>query len=307
MRTKSALIPLVPLIAALALAGCASTTTTDPTADDTSADAPAGVNTDAPFYDDLPDAIKEAGAITLAGDTHPPYRTIEEDGSMTGIDPDLQVALSEQLGVPFEIQTASGLDAMLTGILSGRFDGFNGPVRATEEREQDFDAVVWMTTRTSYVFPEARADEFPDSAGVCGMRVAGVAGSVTESQLEKLDEWCIAEGLEQTEFVGLEDTNSTILAVNSDRADVFGTTQASALDLIATKPGEYGYVPQTEEQGAGVDQLAMFLGKDNGLAEPMLSAFEAIMENGEYMAVMSAYGIEDAAVDAPILNPYTAS
>ena len=82
----------------------------------------------------------------MAGDTHPPYRTIEEDGSFTGIDPDLQAALSAQLGVPFEIETASGLDAMLTGMLSGRYDGFNGPVRATPEREAEFDAIVWMTT-----------------------------------------------------------------------------------------------------------------------------------------------------------------
>lgn len=297
MRAKTA---FVPLIAVLALAGCSAAAP----ADGPQSAAPTG--SDAPLYDLLPEEIKEAGVISLAGDTHPPYRTIESDGTFTGLDPDLQEALSEQLGVPFEIQTASGLDAMLTGMLSGRYDGFNGPVRATPEREADFDAIVWMTTRTSYVYPAASEDDFPDSEAVCGARVAGVSGSVTETQLERLNEWCEAEGLTPAEFIGLEDTNSTILALNSGRADLVGTTQASAIDLLAAQQDQYGYVLQTDEQGAGVDQLAMFLPKDSGLAEPMLAAFEAIFDSGRYAEIMSAYGIEDAAVEAPVLNPNTA-
>jgi polar amino acid transport system substrate-binding protein len=63
---------------------------------------------------------------------------------------------------------------------------------------------------------------------------------------------------------------------------------------------------QTDEQGAGIDQLAMFLPKDTGLTEPMFAAFEAIFENGQYEEIMAEYGIEDAAVDAPTLNPNTA-
>lgn len=298
MRGRTALIPLA---AVLALVGCSSAPGAGP-----SDPGQTAVQTDAPLYSQLPDAIKDAGEIVVAGDTHPPYRTIEEDGTFTGIDPDLQKALAEQLGVPFTIKTASGLDAMLTGMLSGRYDGFNGPVRATPEREKDFDAIVWMTTRTSYLFPAANKAQFPDSSAICGTRVAGVTGSVTETQLDRLNQWCTEQGKKAAQFIGLEDTNSTILALNSGRADVVGTTQASAIDLLAAQPDEYGYVMQTDEQGAGVDQLAMFLPKGTGLTEPMLAAFQAIFDNGEYEKVMSTYGIEDAAVEAPVLNPSTA-
>ena len=303
MRAKWA---FVSLAAVLALAGCSSAAPDDSATpgDADSSAAPTGEA--APLYDQLPDTFKEAGVITMAGDTHPPYRTIEADGSFTGIDPEMQEALSAQLGVPFKMETASGLDAMLTGMLSGRYDGFNGPVRATAEREAQFDAIVWMTTVTSYVYLADREDEFPDSGAVCGMRVAGVTGSVTETQLQRLNEWCVEEGLPEAEFIGLEDTNATVLALNADRADVVGTTQASAIDLLAAQPDQYGYVLQTEEQGAGVDQLAMFIPKGTGLTEPMLAAFEAIFENGEYDAIMEKYGIENATVDEPTLNPNTA-
>ncbi|WP_163620318.1 transporter substrate-binding domain-containing protein [Microbacterium sp. B35-30] len=298
MRTTKSLIALAPLLVLGLVAGCSSAA---PEAEPAETEAA----TEAPLYDQLPDAIKEAGAIKIAGDTHPPYRTIEEGGEITGIDPDLQVALSEQLGVPFEIITASGLDAMLTGMLSGRFDAFNGPVRTTPEREAEFDAVVWMTTRTSYVYLAERADELSDPEALCGARVAGVTGSVTESQLARYNEWCAEEGLDPAEFIGLEDSNATFLAVNSDRADYAGTTQSAAIDLQASDPDTYEFIIQSDEQGAGVDQLAMFMPKGNGLAEPMLAAFEAIFENGEYERIMTEWGIEDAAVDAPTLNPMT--
>ena len=298
MRTTKSLIALAPLLVLGLVAGCSSAA---PEAEPAETEAA----TDAPLYDQLPDAIKEAGAIKIAGDTHPPYRTIEEGGEITGIDPDLQAALSEQLGVPFEIITASGLDAMLTGMLSGRFDAFNGPVRTTPEREAEFDAVVWMTTRTSYVYLAERADELSDPEALCGARVAGVTGSVTESQLARYNEWCAEEGLDPAEFIGLEDSNATFLAVNSDRADYAGTTQSAAIDLQASDPDTYEFIIQSDEQGAGVDQLAMFMPKGNGLAEPMLAAFEAIFENGEYERIMTEWGIEDAAVDAPTLNPMT--
>lgn len=297
MRTSTAVA--VPLLAVALLAGCSAQPATDAAPEESTAPS------EAPLYDQLPDAIKEAGVIKIAGDTHPPYRTIEEGGEITGIDPDLQAALTEQLGVPFEIVTSSGLDAMLTGMLSGRYDAFNGPVRTTPEREADFDAVVWMTTRTSYVFLDERADELDDPEALCGSRVAGVTGSVTESQLARYNEWCETEGLDAAEFIGLEDSNATFLAVNSDRADYAGTTQSAAIDLQASDPDRYGYLIQSDEQGAGIDQLAMFMPKGNGLAEPMLAAFEAIFENGEYERIMSEWGIEDAAVDAPVLNPMT--
>lgn len=296
MRTTRALAALSVLSVAL-LAGCSSTSAPDSDPEETEASA------DAPLYDLLPEEVKEAGVITIAGDTHPPYRTIEEGGEITGIDPDLQAALSEQLGVPFKIETASGLDAMLTGMLSGRYDAFNGPVRVTPERLEDFDGIVWMTTRTSYIFLDERADELDDPEALCGARVAGVSGSVTESQLARYNEWCAAEGLEQAEFIGLEDSNSTFLAVNSDRADYAGTTQSAAIDLQAAAADKYGYIVQSDEQGAGIDQLAMFLPKGSGLAEPMLAAFEAIFDNGEYERIMTDWGIEDASIDAPALNP----
>lgn len=303
---------LVAGVAVLALTSCASGAggngaTQEPGSSGSgTTGASEGVNTDAPLYDMLPQKIKDAGYIAVAGDTHPPYRTVEEGGEITGIDPDLQAALAEQLGVPFKIESVSGMEAILTGMLSGRYDGFNGPLRTTAEREADFDAVVWMTTITSYIYLAEREDELSDPNALCGARVAGVSGSVTESQLARYGQWCDENGLEQPEFIGLADSNATFLAVNSDRADYAGTTQTAAIDLQATDEGRYSYLVQSEEQGAGIDQLAFFVPKGSDMAEPLMAAFEAIFDNGEYERVMSDWGLQDVSVEAPVLNPMTA-
>src|SRR4051794_41092792 len=88
---------LIAGVAVLALASCAAGSGDD--AATGGSDDVSEVNTDAPFHAQPPGGIKGAGVITTAGAPPPPYRTVEEGGEITGIDPDIQAALSEQLGV----------------------------------------------------------------------------------------------------------------------------------------------------------------------------------------------------------------
>ena len=68
MRIRTSAAPLAAVLALGLLAGCSSSA---PEAEPEETDAAA----DAPLYDQLPDAIKDAGVITIAGDTHPHTRT----------------------------------------------------------------------------------------------------------------------------------------------------------------------------------------------------------------------------------------
>ncbi|MDY7104487.1 MAG: transporter substrate-binding domain-containing protein [Actinomycetota bacterium] len=294
-------------------AGDDTTTTAATDADDADgagdADGDGGAEGDATgagaLFDQLPGEIQESGTLVFAGDSHPPYRTVEDDGSVTGIDPDFQAALEEELGVDIEVEIASGLPDILTGMLAGRYDAFNGPVRSTPEREADFDSIVWMTTRSSYVFLEENAADIPDSDALCGLEIAGVTGSVTETQVERLNEWCAAEGVEPATFTGLADTNATILAVESGRVDALATTETAALDIVDKTPDIYGYVTQSDEQGAGVDLMALLTPKGNGLGEVLLAAFENLFESGRYDELMDTWNLTSVSLDAPMYNPAT--
>ncbi|SHN74837.1 transporter substrate-binding domain-containing protein [Cryptosporangium aurantiacum] len=253
------------------------------------------------LHDRLPQSVKDAGEIVFAGDPHPPYRVVAKDGTVTGFDPDLQAALGAVLGVKTRIEVIAGLPAALTGMKAKRFDAFNGPVKDTAKREVDFDNVVYMTSRTAYLF---KADAKVKAAGdLCGATVAYVSGSIVEGQLEALSSWCGKQGKPAVKGQPLADTNATILSVRSGRADALGATQAGVLDIVnAGDKGAFRYVLQEDAQGAGVDQLALLAPKAGGLGPVIFEAFKVLFETGTYDELMKRYGLTDVAVDAPAMN-----
>lgn len=289
---RTLLVSLAATLAAAVGCGDGSDTSDRPPADD------AGTVR----HEGLPQQFKDSGLIRFAGDSHPPYRVVGADGTVTGIDHDLQQALGEVLGVRTEIVIVPGLPAALSGMLSGRYDAFNGPVKDTAEREEKFDAIVWMVTRTAYLIPKSGAGDIESSGDLCGRRVAAVDGSIVEDQTDRLTEWCAGKGEPAVEFVGLADTNGAILAAKAGRADAVGMTESAALDAMSKEKDAFTYVTQTDEQGAGVDQLAMLVPKSSGLGPVMLTAFEEIFANGEYDRIMKRYGLEKVAVEKPRLN-----
>ncbi|WP_037144415.1 transporter substrate-binding domain-containing protein [Rhodococcoides fascians] len=256
------------------------------------------------LYDQLPEAIKAKGEIVFAGDSHPPYRTVGADGvSVTGLDPDIQAALSGVLGIPVRTEITSGLPAMLSGMLSGRYDAFNGPVKATADRLRDFDGVQWLTSRTSYLLPLSAGIDAESTDDLCGTKTAGVIGSITEEQVTKLSTWCEQKGDAPVEFVGLADTNATLLAVQSGRADSAALTQTGAIDASAAQPNTWRTVAQTEQQGALADKLVLLSPKTNELGPVIFSAFELLFEDGQYDELVKKWELEDIAIEAPTLNP----
>ena len=292
---------LAAVAAGLALAGC--------TVDDGAATAPsaAALSTDQALHDQLPQAVKDSGVLRFAGDSHPPYRTVGLDGkTVTGIDHDFQEALGQLLGVRTETTIVSGLPAALQGMLSGRYEAFNGPVKATAEREKQFDTVTWMTTRTSYVIPTGSAAGIKQAADLCGKRVAVVTASVVEDQLAKLSTFCQSKQLPAVQVVGLDDTNATLLAAKSGRADAAGMTQAAAIDVTTQQKGQYDYVTQTEEQGATKDNLALYTPKAGKLGPVLQKAFEELFRNGSYTRIMQKWGLGDVTVPQPLFDAASA-
>jgi polar amino acid transport system substrate-binding protein len=256
---------------------------------------------DQALHDRLPKSILDDGQIVFAGDAHPPYRVAGAGGKVTGFDPDLQAQLGQVLGVKTKIETISGLPAALTGMQSGRYDAFNGPVKDTGEREASFDNLVYMTSRTAYLF---KADtEVKDASGLCGAKVAYATGSIVEGQVKALSSWCTSQGKKQVEGVALADTNATVLAVQSGRAVAAGATQAAVVDIVKQAGDNiYKYVLQTDAQGAGVDQLALLTPKKSGLGPVLLDAMKVLFTEGEYQKLMDQYGFTDVMVKAPALN-----
>lgn len=293
-RSIAAIIAAATLAALLA--GCS---------DEGSGASPAALpqGADRALHDRLPAKVRKAGVLRFAGDPHPPYRIPGADGKIgTGLAVDVRKALGTVLGVRTEIVPVAGLAASLGGMLAGRHDVFNGPVQDTAEREKQFDAVVWMTTGTSYLVPVASGKKAADAADLCGARIAIVAGSVVENHLKGLAAFCEKSGKKAPEAVGLADTNSTLLAAKAGRADAAGMTQNAALYAMHQEKGVYTIATQTAEQGVGTAQLALLAPKKSDLGPVIRDAFRKLFASGEYEKIMKTWGMADVMVPEPKLN-----
>jgi polar amino acid transport system substrate-binding protein len=290
MRTRA--LAVVVLAAALLIPACS-------TATETPVEMPLPAPRTPLLFESLPQAFKDAGVIRFAGDAHPPYRTVAPDGTITGVDVDLQDGLSRVLGVRVEIVPVEGLPQALDGMLADRFDAFNGPVKATAEREKQFDTITWMTTHTSYVVPAN--SPVVGSDDLCGRQVGFVAASVVEGQLTRLSDYCQRAGRPAVKAVSMPDTNATIEAAQSGGVDAAGMTQAAAIDVTSQRTG-LKYVTQTQQQGASTDFLAMLVPKDSELGPVMLEAFQELFDDGTYTDIVNRYGLSDVAIPEPVFN-----
>jgi len=308
-RTRSAALGYVHsvIVATVCVMLCCSAlaATADAATDITSA-APVmpmtTTNPAAPLYGTLPQAVRKAGVLRFVGDSHPPYRILSDDRKVRdGIDADLARAFERVLGIPIEHHVVNSLSATLGGLESGRYDVAMGPAVATRERQMRFDAVSWMTTKPTFVFPSNRSARYARVEDLCGKRIAYVAGSVTERVTNRVIELCIQAGLPPALHVPLVDTNMSLVATQAGRADVAGMTRTAALHAAHVN-GERFQVFSDETNTLGVDLLSLFVTKRSNLGQVMLSAMDMLLRNGDYQRVMAKWGVTGVSIETTRLN-----
>jgi polar amino acid transport system substrate-binding protein len=200
------------------------------------------------------------------------------------------------LGVDIEFQPTDGLNSVLLSLQSGRADFFVGGVRATPERQQDFDLVAWLTVGPSYLIEADRADEITSPDDLCGLTVSYEEGSSMQSFVEALAEECGDDTLTPLPLTA----DGSRLAVDSGRADAYAANESDARYIQLQREGRYEVV--VEDTGTSDLTAGMAL-KGTGLGEAMEAAFRALIDQGVYQDLMERWNLADNAVDEPVLNP----
>ena len=256
----------------------------------------------APLHERLPADIRRAGVLRFVGDSHPPYRILDDQRRVAdGLQLDFARVLEPLLGLRIVHHTVNSLSATLAGLEAGRYDVAMGPGVATPERQQRFDGVSYMLTRPSFVFPVDRPRRYTQAEHLCGARVAYVAGSVTERVTDRVIDFCQKAGLPAARHVPLIDSNMTLVATQAGRADVAGMTLTAALHSVHVGEGRFGYF--SDASGTlGQDVIGLFVTKRSGLAPLLREALQRVFDNGEYARITDKWGIAGVRVAAPQIN-----
>ncbi|MCZ2828849.1 transporter substrate-binding domain-containing protein [Modestobacter sp. VKM Ac-2986] len=246
----------------------------------------------------LPQAIKDSGTMTWTGAPKPPFYVDGADG-FTGLGPDLEAAMEQVLDIDIEFQPTDGLNSVLLSLQSARADFFIGGVRATPERQKDFDLVGWLTIGPSYLISSDRADELKAPGDLCGNTVAYEEGSSMESFVTKLAEECSAGGGETLTPLPLT-ADGARLAVDSGRADAFAANESDGRYIQLQREGRYEVIVQ--DTGSSDLTAGMAL-RGSGVGEAVTAAFQALIDQGVYEELMTKWNLADSMVDEPVLNP----
>ncbi len=252
--------------------------------------------------DRLPPEVRASGVLRFVGDSHPPYRILDDDRELKeGVQLDFALALEPLLGVRIRHHVVNSLSATLAGLEAGRYDVAMGPGVATPERQKRFDGVSYMITRPSFVFPLDRPARYTRADDLCGRRISYVAGSVTERVTDRVIDRCVKAGLRPARHVPLVDTNMTLIATQAGRSDLAGMTLTAALHAVHVGDGRFGYF--SDASGAlGLDVLSLFVTKRSNLAPVMRDALQLLFDRGDYARIMARWGISGVVVDAPRIN-----
>jgi polar amino acid transport system substrate-binding protein len=255
----------------------------------------------APLYDALPADIQEAGEIVIGSSIdYPPFEFYAEDGTtLQGFEVELAEELEKQLGVEFDWQNAS-FDTLFTALRSGRYDIVYGATNDTLERQQSFDFVDYLQSSQAVVVAAGNPAGIQTEEDLCGKSMAIVRGGVQGQILEAQSATCEEQGLQPINILPFDGNSGEQLAVKQGQADGMLENFPTAVTFAKESNGELELVPDLQ---LSKRFFGMVVPKDDTeLRDALQQAWQAVMDDGSYDAVLEKWGLSDIAIDEAQIN-----
>jgi polar amino acid transport system substrate-binding protein len=238
----------------------------------------------------LPQAMRDAGAITAGTDATFEPMTFMDNGAFAGLDVDLGNALGAELGlslrwvqVPFGQLLDQVRDHTIDVSISSMFD------RATRQEKADF--VDYLNAGTSIVV-RAGTGDIGGMAGLCGRRVAVQPDTVYVDMAGAQQRDCGSKGL------------TVVLSAKPSEAVQQGAADA-ALNDFPIAAADVGKLPGLEISGPQIEALPYGIGvaKDRrSLTKAIQAALYRLIENGTYDALLAKWKVKEGALRTGAIN-----
>lgn len=299
-RLRHAAWPAALCAVALGLAACGDD-------DDGGSDSASTTTTAAPARNaevaaKVPAPLAAKGTLTVGTDaTYAPMEFIAPDGrTIQGMDVDLAKALGTVMGLKTRVVKAT-FDAIIPGLEGGRFDLAMSSMTDTKEREEVVDFVTYFSAGTSFF---TKAQDGPQIAALddlCGEKVALQKGTTQADDASAQDKKCRSAGEPGVNVLVLPDQSAANLALSSGRATVSMADSPVAAYQVEQSKGQF----KLSGESYGTAPYGAAIPKDSGLEDAVLAGVQELMENGTYMEILEKWGLEDGAIDDPVINGAT--
>ncbi|CUR56806.1 putative Periplasmic component of amino acid ABC-type transporter/signal transduction system [metagenome] len=290
------------LFAVLLTAGCGDSDPVDAGEDQTT--TPAGeTGTPNELTALLPQAIQDAGAITLGNaPPYPPFSLVDGD-EHSGIDIELGDAIGEALGVDIKWEFMQW-EQMQPAIDTGRIDAsISGNSDLEELHESDW-FVDYLANGPVFITLAEVAEErgFETETDMCGQKVSTETSATQydDHLMEFSDEKCVAAGLDPIEIVNATADTDHFTNLRTGRSvAALQPYSNAAYRVTELEPGVYKIIGSIFKETRGGIQVD----KANGeLKDALVAGLRAVMASGKYQEILDKYGMGDGALDDVSVN-----
>lgn len=290
-------LPALAAAAALALTGCVNTED----GASTGSGAVAGVEPDAAAVALLPAAIAESGVLTMATDAdYPPNEFKDSSGNPVGWGVELAEAVAAKLGLDPQWDIL-GFDSILPRIEEGAINMGASSFTDNLLRQKTVDFVNYLNAGSMWAAPIGSGID-PDDA--CGLTIAVQQGTIQHTaELPARSAKCVEDGKAEIRILPFDGQPEATNAVVNEQADAFSADFPVTLDAVAQLSDQLetvGAMFDTEPYGFAVQ-------KGSGMAEAVQAALQSLMDDGTYLAILTAAGVDSGAVSSATINAGTSS
>lgn len=248
---------------------------------------------------EVPDAIKERGALNLAvSSTYPPMEYVDPDtGELTGFDIDLGEAIADKLGLEIN-WSKSTFPQLIPSLTTGRTDFILSGLSDRESRRETMDFVDYLRTGAQYlVAADGSAQEITD---ICGKKVGSTRSTSYPAAIEAWSkENCEANGKPAVVFVPAENAVDARDQLRQGRTDAIVQGTETLPYVIKTDPGRYRILGEPFTLGyAGI----AFRKEDTQFRDAVAAALDEVIADGTYAEILAKYGLDANGVDKAMLN-----
>ncbi len=244
----------------------------------------------------LPAEIKDSGELVLGTDgSYPPNEYKNSSGEIVGWGVDLANAVSARLGLEPKWEEA-GFDTIIPSIQGGAMDMGSSSFTDNAERQKTVDFVNFYEAGVLWAAPIG-ADV--DPANACGMKVAVQSGTFEHTdELPAKSAECEAAGKPAIEILPFEGQAEATNAVVLGQAEAFSADSPVTLDAIAAQSDKIEAAGETFD----VAPYGYALPKDSDLTKAVQAALQSLMDDGTYLEILTAAGVEDGAIEEATIN-----
>lgn len=294
MRIRSvASVAAIAAVAALALSGCVDNSTP---ADSSSPSSVSGVKKDDALANQLPDAIKKAGALTVGMDnTYPPNEYKDDSGQPAGWEVELTNAIGDKLGLKINYAIAK-FDNIIPSIVGGKDDFGMSSFTDTTDREKQVDFVNYYTAGIMWASAKGKTVD-PDNA--CGLKVAVQSTTYEDTdEVPAKSKACTDAGKPAIQALRFDTQDAATNAVVLGQADALSADSPVTLYAVSKSSGKL----QAAGKAFEVAPYGLPVAKGSKFTPVLQKTVQALIDDGTYGKILDKWGVSDGAVTKADLN-----